>query len=91
MAGDRLEWVNGTEAVAQATDQFYRNLFSGQFSLLGFSLFTLAISIILTGAASIMLYLTGGNPQVHASYTGELNQFRDRRLSEYASLINKEN
>ena len=91
LKGDQLEWVNGTEAVAQATDQFYRNLFSGQFGLLGFSLFTLAISIILTGAASIMLYLTGGNPQVHASYTGELNQFRDRRLSEYASLINKQN
>lgn len=51
----------------------------------------LSISIILTGAASIMVYLTGGNPQVHASFTGELKQFRDRRLSEYERQISKEN
>jgi len=86
-----IEWVNGTEAVGQAAKQFYANLFAGNLGILGFSLFMLSISIILTGAASIMLYLTGGNPQIQASFTGELKQFRDRRLSEYDNLIKREN
>ena len=85
-----IEWVNGTEAVGQATKQFYANLFAGNLGILGFSLFMLSISIILTGAASIMLYLTGGNPQIQASFTGELKQFRDRRLSEYDNLVKRE-
>ena len=31
-----LEWVNGTTAVAQATDQFWEQLLKGNFGLLGF-------------------------------------------------------
>ena len=90
LKGDVLEWVNGSEAVGEATDQFYRKLFEGKFGLLGFSLFSLAISIILTGAASVMLYLAGKNPQVQASFTGELTRYRDIRLGDYERLAKKE-
>lgn len=87
---NRIEWVNGTEAVGQATNQFYSNLFAGKLGLLGFSLFTLSVSVILTGAAALMLYLTSLNTQVKASYLGELEQYRDRRLDEYQELITRQ-
>jgi len=83
----KFEWVNGTEAVGQATNQFYSNLFAGQFGILGFSLFTLSISVILTAAAAIMLYLIALNPQVQASFSGELLEFRDERLDEYQRIV----
>ncbi len=86
-ADGKFEWVNGTEAVGQATNQFYANLFAGKLGLLGFSLFTLSISVILTGAAALMLYLISLNTQVKASYLGELEQFRDERLDQYQELI----
>jgi hypothetical protein len=57
---------------------------------LGFSLFTFGIAVILTGAASVMLYMAGKNPQVHASRTGELETYRNKRLSEYEILAKKE-
>jgi len=82
--------VNGSEAVGEATDQFYKKLFAGELGLLGFSLFTFGISVILTGAASIMLYLSGKNPEVHASRMQYLQNFRLNRLSQYESLVKKE-
>ena len=87
----KLEWVNGTEAVAAATDQFYSNLFSLRWSQIGFSLFMLSISIVLTGTASVLIYLVGRNPEVQASFTGELKQFRDQHLDHYQQLLSKEN
>ncbi|WP_341883888.1 hypothetical protein [Synechococcus sp. UW140] len=89
-SGSNIEWVNGSEAVGEATDQFYKKLLAGEFGLLGFSLFTFAISFILTGSASVMLYLIGKNPQVQASYTGTLGEYRNRRLSDYENLVKKE-
>ncbi len=83
----KFEWVNGTEAVGQATNQFYANLFAGQFGLLGFSLFTLSISVILTAAAAIMIYLISLNKQVQASFSGELLEYRDERLDEYQRIV----
>jgi hypothetical protein len=88
--GDDINWVNGSEAVGEATDQFYKRLFAGELGLLGFSLFTFGISVILTGAASIMLYMAGKNPQVQASFMGELEIYRNSRLSEYENLAKKE-
>ena len=52
--------------------------------------FPFAISFILTGSAFVMLYLIGKNPQVQASYTGALEEYRNRRLSDYENLIKKE-
>ena len=89
-SGSNIEWVNGSEAVGEATDQFYKKLLAGEFGLLGFSLFTFAISFILTGSASVMLYLIGKNPEVQASYTGMLEEYRNRRLSDYEELTKKE-
>ena len=89
-SGSNIEWVNGSEAVGEATDQFYKKLLAGEFGLLGFSLFTFAISLILTGSASVMLYLIGKNPEVQASYTGMLEEYRNRRLSDYEELTKKE-
>jgi len=86
----KIGWVNGSEAVGEATDQFYKKLFAGELGLLGFSLFTFGISVILTGAASIMLYMAGKNPQVQASFMGELEGYRNNRLSEYETLAKKE-
>jgi hypothetical protein len=86
-ANGKFEWVNGTEAVGQATNQFYSNLFAGQFGLLGFSLFTLSISVILTAAAAIMIYLISLNKQVQASFSGELLEYRDERLDEYQRIV----
>jgi len=88
--GGKIGWVNGSEAVGEATDQFYRKLFAGELGLLGFSLFTFGISVILTGAASIMLYMAGKNPQAQASFMGELEKYRNKRLSEYETLAKKE-
>ena len=89
-SGSNIEWVNGSEAVGEATDQFYKKLLAGEFGLLGFSLFTFAISVILTGSASVMLYLIGKNPQVQASYTGALEEYQNRRLSDYENLVKNE-
>lgn len=86
----KLEWVNGNEAVGQATNQFYANLLAGKLGLLGFSLFTLAISVILTGAAAIMIYLISLNKQVQASFSGELLQYRDKRLDDYQKIVMQE-
>jgi hypothetical protein len=88
--GNKLIWVNGSEAVGEATEQFYRKLLEGKFGLLGFSLFSLAISIVLTGAASIMLYMAGKDPQVQASFTGDLERYRNNRLSDYEKLVKQE-
>ena len=89
--GDKVEWVNGSEAVGEAFDQFFSKLLNPkQISLLGFSLFSLMISVILTGAASIMLYMAGKNPQVQASFTGDLERYRNNRLSDYEKLAKQE-
>lgn len=86
----RLEWVNGNEAVGQATNQFYSNLLAGKMGLLGFSLFTLSVSVILTGAAAIMIYLISLNKQVQASYDGRLLLHRNRRLDDYQEIVMKD-
>lgn len=85
-----IEWVNGTEAVGQATNQFYANLLNGQFGLLGFSLFMMSVSVILTGAASLMIYLTGQNKEVQASYTSPLEKYREERLNDYQRAVEEQ-
>lgn len=89
-ANGSIEWVNGTEAVGQATNQFYSNLLKGEFGLLGFSLFMMSISVILTGAASLMIYLTSKNKEVQASYADSLLKFRNERLNDYQRAIEEQ-
>lgn len=83
----QLEWVNGTTAVAQATDQFWKQLLQGQFGQLGFSLFFLAVSLILTGVAALLVYQLSSNPQIKASYSTSIMDERDRRLQYYREAM----
>jgi hypothetical protein len=83
----RLEWVNGTDAVSQATKQFYASLSAGKYSELGPSLLVLSISILLTGLATALLYQSGKNTEVQASFTGELEDFRNERLDQYEQAL----
>ena len=85
--GSELEWVNGTTAVAQATDQFWEQLLKGQFGLLGFSLFFLIVSIILTGVAALLIYQLSQNAAVKASYSPTAMDERDGRLQAYLEAM----
>jgi hypothetical protein len=85
--GGQLQWVNGTTAVAQATDQFWRQLLNGQFGLLGFSLFFLLVSLILTGTAALLIYQLSQNAAVKASYSASLMDERDGRLQAYREAM----
>ena len=87
-SGGRLEWVNGTTAVAQATDQFWDQLLQGRFGLLGFSLFFLLVSIILTGVAALLIYQLSQNAAIKASYSTTVMEERDKRLQAYREAMN---
>jgi hypothetical protein len=87
-SGGRLEWVNGTTAVAQATDQFWEQLLQGEFGLLGFSLFFLVVSIILTGVAALLIYQLSQNAAIKASYSTTVMEERDKRLQAYREAMN---
>lgn len=84
--GGRIEWVNGTDAVAQATIQFYSRLFRGELGSLGFSLFSLAVSVILTAAAATQIYLISRKRELKASYCSDLLLYRQRQLDDYDAL-----
>lgn len=85
--GGQLQWVNGTTAVAQATDQFWAQLLKGEFGLLGFSLFFLIVSIILTGVAALLIYQLSQNAAVKASYSPTVMDERDGRLQAYREAM----
>lgn len=82
-----IEWVSGTTAVAQATDQFWQQLGKGEFGKLGFSLFFLIISLILTSVASIMIYQLSKNESVKASYSQEVMDDRGPKLQSYIEAV----
>ena len=82
-----LDWVNGTTAVAQATDQFWRQVFNGDFGKLGFSLFFLFVSIVLTSAATLMLYQVSVNQSVKASFSQNVMDSRDQRFEVYRKML----
>ena len=88
-ANGQLEWVSGTTAVAQATDQFYEQLLKGEFGLLGFSLFFLIVSIVLTGAAALLIYQLSQNASIKASYSPLVADERDGRLQAYREAMQK--
>lgn len=85
--GGQLQWMNGTTAVAQATDQFWEQLLKGEFGLLGFSLFFLLVSIILTGVAALLIYQLSQNAAVKASYSPTVMDERDGRLQAYREAM----
>ena len=85
--GDKVEWVSGTTAVAQATNQFWAQLGRGEFGLLGFSLLFLIISIILSVAASLMLLQLSRSPQVKASFDEEIRDLLGERMNLYSTKM----
>lgn len=86
-SGDNIEWVSGTTAVSQATDQFWDQLLKGEFGLLGFSLLFLIISIVLSIAASLMLIQLSRSPQIKASFDEELRKLLGDRMSMYSAKM----
>ncbi len=71
-----IEWKNDRkgDAVEASMKQFFGKLQNGEFASLGFSIFAFVISIILTSTAAILLYSTGKNPDVKASFTAGLSK-----------------
>ncbi|MAQ88929.1 MAG: hypothetical protein CMM03_03655 [Rhodopirellula sp.] len=82
-------WKSQTNAVAQATDQFWQKLLKGQFGQLGFSLMFLLISLILTVTATLLIYQLSLNPKVKASFSDRLRDELGKRLSAYAQLADQ--
>ena len=62
--------------------QFFDKLRNGEFAALGFSIFAFIISIILTSTAAILLYTTGKNKEVKASFTSSLGQKSNALMTE---------
>ena len=60
------------DAVEASMEQFFEKLQNGELASLGFSIFAFIISIILTSTAAILLYTTGKNREVKASFTSAL-------------------
>ena len=87
MQDGKLEWVSGTTAVAQATDQFWQQLGQGEYGKLGFSLFFLIISLILTSVASIMIYQLSQNKSIKASFSQQVMDERGSRLQDYIEAV----
>jgi len=69
-----IDWKNDRkgDAVEASMEQFFKKLQNGEFASLGFSIFAFIISIILTSTAAILLYTTGKNREVKASFTSSL-------------------
>ena len=85
--GNNIEWVDGTTAVSQATNQFWDQLGKGEFGLLGFSLLFLIISIVLSVAASLMLLQLSRSPQIKASFDEEVRDLLGERMNLYSSKM----
>ena len=69
-----IDWKNDRkgDAVEASMEQFFKKLQNGELASLGFSIFAFIISIILTSTAAILLYTTGKNREVKASFTSSL-------------------
>ena len=63
--------------------QFFEKLRNGEYASLGFSIFAFIISIILTSTAAILLYTTGKNREVKASFTSALGKKSNALMSEF--------
>lgn len=88
--GDDIEWVNGTTAVAQATEQFWAKLLSGQFGQIGFSLFFLVVSLILSISATLMLYQVSISSELKASFDDDVLDKLNDRLQRYTKTMEEQ-
>ena len=69
-----IDWKNDRkgDAVEASMEQFFKKLQNGELASLGFSIFAFVISVILTSTAAILLYTTGKNREVKASFSSSL-------------------
>jgi hypothetical protein len=81
---------DGTLAVGEATSLFFSKLSQpSELASLGFSLFTFAVSITLTGSATIMLYLVSRNREVKASFSHDLEAIKVAYLGRYIKMLDQ--
>ena len=86
-----VDWRDGrkSEAVSQASKQFFKKLTNGEISSLGLSLFGFVISIVLTSTAAILLYSIGKVKEVRASFTSSLSSKSNKLLAKFQKSANK--
>ena len=78
------------DAVEASMKQFFGKLESGELTSLGFSIFAFVVSVILTLTASILLYTTGKNSEVKASFTSGLGKKSNALLSGYRDDLDED-
>ena len=88
-----IEWTDGSksEAIGAAMKQFVDKIQKGDVASLGFSIFAFVVSVILTVTASILLYTTGKNSEVKASFTSGLGKKSNALLSAYRDDLDEDN
>ena len=87
-----IEWTDGSksEAVGAAMKQFVEKVQKGDVASLGFSIFAFVVSVILTLTASILLYTTGKNSEVKASFTSGLGKKSNALLAGYRDDLDED-
>ena len=87
-----IEWTDGSksDAVGAAMKQFIDKVQKGDVASLGFSIFAFVVSVILTSTASILLYTTGKNSEVKASFTSGLGKKSNALLSSYRDDLDED-
>ena len=78
------------DAVEASMKQFFGKLEAGDFASLGFSIFAFVVSVILTLTASILLYTTGKNSEVKASFTSGLGKKSNALLAAYRDELDED-
>ena len=78
------------DAVEASMNQFFEKLKNGELASLGFSIFAFIISIILTSTAAILLYTTGKNREVKASFTASLGPKSNAEMSTYRDDLDED-
>ena len=80
-----IDWVDERkgDAIAESTKQFFNKIQNNEIASLGMSIFAFIVSLILTSTASILLYSTGKNPEVKASFTSGLGKKFNSLMSMY--------
>ena len=80
-----VDWRDGrkSEAVSQASKQFFNKLGNGEIASLGLSLFGFIISVVLSSTAAILLYSTGKVKEVKASFTSSLSSKSNKIMAMY--------
>ncbi len=78
------------DAVEASMKQFFGKLEAGELASLGFSIFAFVVSIILSVTAAILLYTTGNNSEVKASFTSGLGKKSNALLSDYRDDLDED-